>query len=194
MLKRVSAALFEAPAGVQTRIVCRSTANNGVNDARFEYDGRVLPRETVAGLPGCTFLVGPSIRRFQAVVVFDPDARAGARYDLFAIGSDGEEVALDEGVTKADSAPFIDFAIEGLALTARPTRGSSAEAPPGRGATTGPAPVRRAPPRPAGLPSEGRARSGAKAPKRQSTGMKSRGPKRPASAVERRAAPRRRRR
>ena len=53
MLRRVNAALFEAPAGARIEVVAQSQNNNGVNDARFEYAGRILPRETIQGLPGC---------------------------------------------------------------------------------------------------------------------------------------------
>ncbi len=75
MLRRVNAALFEAPPGALIRVVVEAQGNNGVNDARFEYGGQILPRETILGLPGCSFTVADFSERLEAVVVFDPGAR-----------------------------------------------------------------------------------------------------------------------
>jgi hypothetical protein len=122
MLKRVNAGLFEGRAGEQVQIVCRSQNNNGVNDARFEYDEVVLPRETLAGLPGCTFTLRRSIRRFEAMVGFEQSAGDSARYDLFEIDESGGQIDLQEFVRKIDSSPLIDFAIDGLPV--RVTRGA----------------------------------------------------------------------
>src|SRR6266498_4898908 len=44
MLRRINAALFEAPAGARIEIVAESQNNNGVTDARFEYEDRKSTR------------------------------------------------------------------------------------------------------------------------------------------------------
>jgi hypothetical protein len=118
MLKRVSGAVFEAPAGAEVRIVARARANNGVQDARFEYGSAVLDRETIAGLPGARFTVEAARRRFQALVIFDPAAASGARYDLFEVDDDGVLAELEESVSKSDSAPLVGFVVKGVAPSA----------------------------------------------------------------------------
>jgi hypothetical protein len=118
MLRRVNAALFRAPAGAEVRVVARSQANNGVQDARFEYANTVLDRETIQGMPGCRFTVDGARRQLQAIVAFDPGASGNARYDLFEVEPDGGLTDLEEFVKKSDSSPLIDFVIEGVGVPA----------------------------------------------------------------------------
>ena len=111
MLRRVNAALFEAPPGVLIQVVAEAQGNNGVNDARFEYAGQILPRETILGLPGCSFIVADSSERLEAVVVFDPGAPASARYDLLEV-ENGVRNDLQKSTRHSDSAPLISFTID----------------------------------------------------------------------------------
>ena len=111
MLRRINAALFEAPPGARIQIVADAQGNNGVNDARFEYARQVLPRETILERPGCTFTVSNVTARLEAVVVFDPAAPAAARYDLFEV-ENGVTSTLQKFTRHSDSAPLIGFAIE----------------------------------------------------------------------------------
>jgi hypothetical protein len=120
MLRRINAALFEAPAGAEVVVVARSQANNGVQDARFEYASTVLDRETIQGMPGCRFTVDDARRRLQAIVAFDPGASGNARYDLFEVEPDGGLTDLEEFVKKSDAGPLIDFVIKGVELPAVP--------------------------------------------------------------------------
>jgi hypothetical protein len=127
MLKRVTGALFEADAGSQIQLVVQARSNNGTEAARFEYDSTVLPAQTILGHPGCTFAVVPAIRQFEAIVVFDPGAPAGARYDLFEVNSAGGLTALGENVTSGASAPLIGFGVDGVRVAVAPmgpTRGA----------------------------------------------------------------------
>ena len=109
MLTRIGADRSSAPTGQRTQIVSRSRNNNGVNDARFEYDGVVLPRETVQGLPACTFTIVPATKTFEAVVDFDPGAPSTARYDLFEVDPSGGLIDLQEDAFPVD--PLINFGI-----------------------------------------------------------------------------------
>jgi hypothetical protein len=108
MLRRVNAALFEAPPGALIRVVAEAQGNNGVNDARFEYAGQILLRETILGLPGCSFTVADSSERLEAVVVFDPGAPGSARYDLFEV-ENGVKNDLQKSTRHSDSTPLISF-------------------------------------------------------------------------------------
>src|SRR5438034_4095370 len=118
MLRRIAGDRYEADAGDQIHIVTQSRSNNGVNDARFEYADDVLPRETIQGLPGCTFIVDEGRKQFQAVVTFATGVGAAARYDLFEVDEVGGLSDLDQHVTKIDSAPLVGLAIEGVAVAA----------------------------------------------------------------------------
>ena len=120
MLKRVTGALFEADAGSRIQLVVQARSNNGTEAARFEYDSTVLPAQTILGHPGCTFAVVPAIRQFEAIVVFDPAAPAGARYDLFEVNSAGGLTALGENVTSGASAPLIGFGVDGVRVAVAP--------------------------------------------------------------------------
>jgi hypothetical protein len=117
MLRRVNAALFEAPIGARIQVVAAAQNNSGVNDARFEYAGQILPRETIVGLPGCAFTVQGSSARLQAVVVFANDALGSARYDLAEI-ENGVQSDLGKFTLKSDASPLIDFAIDPIAVAA----------------------------------------------------------------------------
>jgi hypothetical protein len=117
MLRRVHTALFEAPAGARIEIVVESQGNNGVNDARFEYAGRVLPRETILGLPGCSFTVENTSRILEAVVVFDTAAPGTARYDMFEV-ENGVKSDLQKSTRHSQSVPQIGFAIDPLPVAA----------------------------------------------------------------------------
>jgi hypothetical protein len=110
MLRRVNAALFEAPAGARIQVVAAAQENNGVNDARFEYAGQILPRETIQGLPGCSLTVADARKGLEAAVVFDPAAPGSARYDLFEI-ENGAALDLNKSTRNSDSAPLISFTI-----------------------------------------------------------------------------------
>jgi hypothetical protein len=111
MLRRVNAALFEAPPGALIRVVAEAQGNNGVNDARFEYAGQILPRETILGLPGCSFTVADFSERLEAVVVFDPGAPGSARYDLFEV-ENGVKNDLQKSTRHSESTPLISFTID----------------------------------------------------------------------------------
>ena len=117
MLRRVNSALYEAPSGAQIQIVVESQDNNGVEDARFQYGSDVLPREIILGLPGCSFTVDSSRKRFEAMVVFDPGAAGSARYDMFEV-ENGVKSALGKSVTNSSSAPLMAFAIDPVAVRA----------------------------------------------------------------------------
>ena len=134
MLRRITSALFEAPAGQQIQVVTQSQRNNGVNDARFEYAGNVLDREQIQGLPGCTFIVAATRERLQAVVAFDEDAPGDARYDLFEVES-GSLSNLRKNVSKADGSPLIDFAIDAIAVAVAAGAGRRRGAAPGMAIT-----------------------------------------------------------
>ena len=132
MLTRVGADRFSAPSGQQIQIVSRSRNNNGTNDARFEYNGVLLPRETIQGLPGCTFSVVPSTQTFEAIVAFDPGAPPTARYDLFEVDLGGGLIDLQEDAFPID--PLINFGITGEGAAA-----GAAARPAGRAGATRPA-------------------------------------------------------
>jgi hypothetical protein len=115
MLRRRNATLFDAPAGAQIQVVASSQGNNGVNDARFEYAGQVLNRETILGLPGCTFTVDDDSRELlEAVVIFDDGANSAARYDLFEV-ENGVQSPLGKFTLKSDGANQIGFSIQPVA-------------------------------------------------------------------------------
>ena len=153
MLRRVNAALFEAPAGARIEVVAESRNTTGVTDARFEYAGTVLPRETISGLPGCSLTVNGTPGRLQAVVAFDPGAPGNARYDLSEV-ENGVLSTLGVFTLKSDGSPLIDFTIDPVAAAlgmAPAPRGARAFAAP---AAVAPAPAgtraaakKRAPPR-----------------------------------------------
>jgi hypothetical protein len=129
MLRRVNAALFEAPAGAPIQVVAEAQGNNGVSDARFEYAGQILPRETILGLPGCSFTVTDFSEGLQAVVVFDPAAPGSARYDLFEI-ENGVKSALHKSVKHSESSPLISFTIDPVPLAAaEPARAAAPRLP-----------------------------------------------------------------
>lgn len=146
MLRRVNAAVFEAPVGARVEVVAESQSNNGVTDARFEYAGTVLPRDVILGLPGCSFTVESFSARLQAVVAFDDNAPGTARYDLFEV-ENGVLTSLGKFTLKSDGTPLIDFVIDPVEA-AVPAGASMRSAP-------------RAAPRVAG----GRAAKKARAPK-----------------------------
>jgi hypothetical protein len=118
MLRRVNAALFEAPAGARIAVVAESQNNNGVNDARFEYAGKILPRENIQGLPGCSFTVAGTTEQLQAVVAFADTTADSARYDLAEI-ENGVKSNLGKFTMKSDGSPIISFAIEPIMVAAR---------------------------------------------------------------------------
>ena len=111
MLRRVNAALFEAPVGARIQVVAVAQENNGVNDARFEYAGQILPRETIQGLPGCSFTVADAREGLEAAVVFDPAAPGSARYDLFEV-ENGAMLDLHKSTRHSDFSPLISFTIK----------------------------------------------------------------------------------
>jgi hypothetical protein len=117
MLRRVNSALFEAPPGARIQVVAEAQGNNGVNDARFEYAGQILPRETILGLPGCSFTVAGPGQRLEAGVVFDPGASGGARYDLFEV-ENSVKSNLNKSVRSSDGSLLISFAIDPVAVAA----------------------------------------------------------------------------
>ena len=117
MLRRFNAALYEAPSGARIQIVVDSQDNNGVKDARFQYGTDILDRETILGLPGCTFTVGPTREQFQAGVVFDPAAPGSARYDMFEV-ENGVASPLSKNVKNSASAPLLAFAVDPVASVA----------------------------------------------------------------------------
>src|SRR5262245_12688472 len=110
MLRRVNATLFQAPAGARIELVAESRNNNGVNDARFEYADRILPRATIQGLPGCSFDVDGETAQLQAVVAFATTSPGTARYDLSEI-ENGVKSNLGKFTLNSDG-PLISFAIE----------------------------------------------------------------------------------
>ncbi len=142
MLRRINAALFEAPAGARIEIVAESQNNNGVTDARFEYDGALLDREQILGLPGCSFTVAETHARLQAVVAFADSAPGTARYDLSEV-ENGVLSNLNKFTLKSDASPLIDFVIDPVEqAVAAPARRA-----PARRAAKGPrrkAPAKRA--------------------------------------------------
>ncbi len=117
MLKRISSSLFQAPTGTPVQIVARSRDNNGVNAATFRYAQTDLKRQTIQGLPGCSFNVLLNQRSFSALVVFDPGVKPSARYDLFEVDTDGTLSDMNEA-TFPDADPDIAFSIEGTAAAA----------------------------------------------------------------------------
>jgi hypothetical protein len=141
MLRRVNSALFEAPSGARIQVVVEAQDNNGVNDARFQYAGQILPRESILGLPGCSFTVAAVSRRFQAGVVFDPNAPAKARYDLLEV-ENGVKLDLQKSVKSSDSSPLIAFALDPRRLAVAASRGAGA-APVGPTPAAAAAPARR---------------------------------------------------
>ena len=139
MLRRINAAVFEAPAGATIDVVARAQNNEGINDARFEYAGVVLPRAVIQGLPGCSFTVDDASQRLQAVVGFTNGAAGTARYDLFE-AENGVLSALSKFTLKADNSPLIDFVIDPVEA-AVPGRAARRVARPGKKAVS----ARRAP-------------------------------------------------
>ena len=129
MLRRVNSALFEAPRGARIQIVAEAQGNPADNQARFEYARKILRKETILGLPGCSFTVADSSETLEAVVVFDPSAPASARYDLFQV-ENGVKSDLRVPVTHSQSSPLISFTIEPVAVAARrgPVRPAAARA------------------------------------------------------------------
>jgi hypothetical protein len=111
MLRRINAAVFVAPAGATIEVVAQSQNNNGVNDARFEYAGTLLDREQILGLPGCSFTVGATHQRLQAIVAFDDNAPGTARYDLSEV-ENRVLSNLGKFTMKSDGSPLIDFVID----------------------------------------------------------------------------------
>jgi hypothetical protein len=111
MLRRVTAALYEAPLGARIQVVAQSQDNTGVQEATFEYGG-AFREERILGLPGCSFTVD-SKERLQVGVVFDPNAPGAARYDLFEV-ENGVKIDLDKSVTHSAGDPLISFTIEPL--------------------------------------------------------------------------------
>ena len=114
MLREITFDRYGGIEGDRIQVVTQSQNNNGVNDARFEYAGNVLPREVIQGLPGASFTVEAGRKRFQAVVAFDPAAGNGARYDVFEVDAAGGLTDLRQHVSKADSSPLVGFAVEGV--------------------------------------------------------------------------------
>ena len=117
MLRRFNAALYEAPPGARIQIVVDSQGNNGVKDARFQYGRNILPRETIQGLPGCSFTVASTRDQFEVGVVFDPGAPGSARYDMFEV-ENGVPSSLGKTVRNSSSAPLMAFAIDPVASLA----------------------------------------------------------------------------
>ena len=134
MLRRVNAALFEAPFGARIQLVAESQNNNGVNDARFEYANAVLPREVIMGLPGCSFNVGAATEQLESVVAFSTAAGGNARYDLFEV-ENGVMLSLGKSVRNSGGAPLIAFAIDPTVLVV-PRGGVIAAQPPIAAGTT----------------------------------------------------------
>lgn len=131
MLRRVNAALFEAPPGAAIQVVAEALGNNGVNDARFEYAGQILPRLMILGLPGCSFFVADVSERLEAVVVFDPAAPGSARYDLFEV-ENGVKTDLQKSTKHSDSAPLISFTIDPVFVAIRARSRAAARRSAGR--------------------------------------------------------------
>lgn len=199
MLVRIGADRFAAPVGQQTQIVSRSRNNNGVNDARYEYNGTVLQRQTIQGLPGCTFTVVAATQTFEAVVAFDPATAATARYDLFEVDPGGGLLDLQEDAFPAD--PVINFGITGepaaaAAVRAGVTRAGAAragrarenraparkraaarkrqKAAPRKGTARRSAAKKRKAAKPRSASASARRRTGAKGSQRRGTGRRSR--------------------
>jgi hypothetical protein len=118
MLKRVTSGRYEGNEGDVVTIVTQSQGNNGVNDARFQYAGNVLPRAASSGLPAGTFTVQRGRAQFEAVVAFDPTADNSARYDVFEVDSTGGLTDLREHLTKLDGSPLLAFAVDGVPVVA----------------------------------------------------------------------------
>ena len=156
MLRRVNAALFEAPTGARIQIVAESQGNNGVNAARFQFGTEVFDAETILGLPGCTFDFAGVRDLFESVVVFDPTAPGSARYDLLEV-ENGVKRALGKFTRNSDSAPLIGFTI-------RPAAAGVAA-----GAATAPSP---APKRPRAGLTGAKKRAAKKSPAKKSAASK----------------------
>jgi len=109
MLRKVSGEVYEAPPGVRIQIVVESQNNDGVNDARFEYATRTLDRETILGLPGCSFTVADGREGFQVGVVFDPAAPTSAVYNLFEVENGGKSDLRKAAKNNGD--PLVGFTI-----------------------------------------------------------------------------------
>ena len=109
MLRKVSGEVYEAPPGARIQIVVESQNNNGVNDARFEYANRTLDRETILGLPGCSFTVADDREGFQVGVVFDPAAPTSAVYNLFEVENGGKSDLRKAAKNNGD--PLVGFTI-----------------------------------------------------------------------------------
>ena len=118
MLKRVTAALYVEDAGAHVQLAVIATNNKGVEDARFEYDGDVLPRGTLDSHPACRFDVKAGSHQLRVIVAFHPDARDTAHYDLLQVNDGGALQPVGASVTKAASAPIIGFGIDGVAVPA----------------------------------------------------------------------------
>jgi len=131
MLRHVFGDRFEADVDDRIQIVAKSQSNDGVTDARFEYDRDTLPREVISGLPGCTFTVRDGRKQFQAVVMFAAGAGSSARYDLFEVDESGGLLDLGRSVTKDDGAALVGLAVEGVRarVAVGATRGVRAAAP-----------------------------------------------------------------
>jgi hypothetical protein len=110
MLRRVNAALFDAPEGATVQVVAQATGNNGVEAARFEYAGLILNPEQILGLPGCTFTVESDRELLEAGVIFDGAAPGTAQYDLLEVES-GVTTPLGKFVLKSDGSSLINFTI-----------------------------------------------------------------------------------
>ena len=142
MLRRINAALFEAPVGARIQLVVQSQNNDGVNDARFEYASAILPRDVIMGRPGCTFDVELSTEQLESVVAFSNTAPASARYDLFEV-ENGVLLNLGKSVRNSGGAPLIAFAISPTAFAVPAGPIITAQPP----ATAGPTARRMAPKR-----------------------------------------------
>src|SRR5262245_30086509 len=118
MLRHVSGNRFEADVDVDIQIVARAQNNDGVNDARFEYNNSNLTPKVIQGLPGGSFTVKNGRKQFQAVVMFAANASPSARYDLFEVDEVGGLSDLQQSVSKNDGAPLVGFAVEGVVVEA----------------------------------------------------------------------------
>jgi hypothetical protein len=142
MLRRVNAALYEGDLGEHVELFVVQQGNGGVETAKFEYNGIVLPAHPIQGHPGCEFTLVSGTHQFECIVVFNPAAQPAARYDLFEVNSAGGQTALNKSVTAADPTPIIGFGIEGVAVALAAT---PASVPRGAAPVRGPAPVRARP-------------------------------------------------
>ena len=184
MLRRVNAALFEAPPGARIQIVAEARNNNSVNDPTFEYGGRLLTEETILGLPGCSFTVNAT-EFFEAGVVFDPDASASARYDLFEV-ENGVKSNLQKFVRSSDPTNLIGFTIEPMAFAISEAGGpgpgfapapGAARPPAARKAAKRKAPKKRTAPKKKGPVAAKRSVSGKKAASKRAPKTKTRAAK-----------------